>query len=53
MKRSERTPRRREETRLGGYVLATKGAPVAYGPEARFVFLLSKPVELAVYKQSS
>lgn len=36
-----------------GYVLATKGAPVAYGPEARFVFVLSKPVELPVYKQSS
>ena len=36
-----------------GYVLATKGAPVAYGPEARFTFFLSKPVELPVYKQSS
>ncbi|OFV91389.1 MAG: hypothetical protein A3H28_12120 [Acidobacteria bacterium RIFCSPLOWO2_02_FULL_61_28] len=36
-----------------GYVLATKGAPVAYGPEARFVFVLSNPVELPVYKQSS
>ena len=35
-----------------GYVLATKGAPVAYGPEARFTFFLSKPVELPVYKQS-
>jgi len=32
-----------------GYVLATKGAPVAYGPEARFTFTLSGPVEMPVY----
>lgn len=36
-----------------GYVLATKGEPVAYGPEARFTFFLSKPVELPVYQASS
>ena len=36
-----------------GYVLATKGAPVAYGPEARFTFFLSQPLELPVYEPSS
>ncbi|MBI3896536.1 MAG: hypothetical protein HY313_11460 [Acidobacteria bacterium] len=35
-----------------GYVLATKGEPVAYGPEARFTFTLSDPAELPVYKKS-
>lgn len=33
-----------------GYVLATKGEPVAYGPEARFTFRLSEPLELPVYE---
>ena len=33
-----------------GYVLATKGEPVAYGPETRFTFTLSEPVDLPVYK---
>ena len=32
-----------------GYVLATKGDPVAYGPETRFTFRLSEPLELPVY----
>jgi hypothetical protein len=32
-----------------GYVLATKGAPVAHGPESRFAFTLSQPLELPVY----
>jgi len=36
-----------------GYVLATKGEPVAFGPEARFTFYLSKPVELPVHEASS
>lgn len=36
-----------------GYVLATKGEPVAYGPEARFTFYLSQPLELPVYEPSS
>ena len=36
-----------------GYVLATKGEPVAYGPEARFTFFLSQPLEMPVYLQSS
>jgi len=36
-----------------GYVLATKGEPVAYGPEARFTFFLSQPLELPVYEPSS
>ena len=36
-----------------GYVLATKGEPVAYGPEARFSFILSQPLTLPVYKPSS
>jgi hypothetical protein len=31
-----------------GYVLATKGAPVRYGPETRFTFRLSQAVELPV-----
>ncbi|MBI1955412.1 MAG: hypothetical protein HYS38_03365 [Acidobacteria bacterium] len=35
-----------------GYVLATKGEPVAYGPEARFTFTLSDPLELPVHKKS-
>lgn len=34
-----------------GYVLATKGAPVAYGPEAQFTFTLSSPVELPVVRK--
>ncbi len=34
-----------------GYVLATKGAPVAYGPESRFSFTLSSPVELPVLRK--
>jgi hypothetical protein len=32
-----------------GYVLATKGDPVAYGPESRFTFRLSEPLDLPVY----
>jgi len=36
-----------------GYVLATKGQPVAYGPEARFTFYLDKPLELPVYQPAS
>ena len=36
-----------------GYVLATKGAPVVYGPETRFVFVLSEPMTLPVYKQTT
>lgn len=36
-----------------GYVLATKGAPVAYGPESRFAFTLSKPLELPVLSEIS
>jgi len=36
-----------------GYVLATKGEPVAYGPEARFTFFLAEPVEMPVYQPSS
>jgi len=32
-----------------GYVLATKGDPVAYGPETRFTFRLTEPLELPVY----
>jgi hypothetical protein len=32
-----------------GYVLATKGVPVAYGPETRFTFRISEPLELPVY----
>jgi len=35
-----------------GYVLATKGEPVAYGPEARFTFTLSDPLELPVHKKT-
>lgn len=35
-----------------GYVLATKGAPVAYGPESRFTFTLSGPLQLPVYRKS-
>jgi hypothetical protein len=31
-----------------GYVLATKGDPVAYGPEARFTFRLAEPLDLPV-----
>jgi len=34
-----------------GYVLATKGAPVAYGPESRFRFILSSPVDLPVLRE--
>ncbi len=34
-----------------GYVLATRGAPVAYGPEAQFTFTLSSPLELPPYRQ--
>jgi hypothetical protein len=33
-----------------GYVLATKGKEVAYGPEARFTFTLAEPVEMPVPK---
>lgn len=36
-----------------GYVLATKGQPVAFGPEARFTFYLDKPLELPVYQPAS
>lgn len=36
-----------------GYVLATKGEPVAYGPEARFTFTLTEPVELPVVRETS
>jgi hypothetical protein len=32
-----------------GYVLATKGEPVAYGPETRITFSLSEPLALPVY----
>jgi hypothetical protein len=34
-----------------GYVLATKGDPVAYGPETRFTFSLAGPLDLPVYKE--
>lgn len=34
-----------------GYVLATKGEPVAYGPETRFTFALTEPLGLPVYKK--
>jgi hypothetical protein len=34
-----------------GYVLATKGEPVAYGPETRFTFALTEPLDLPVYKK--
>ena len=33
-----------------GYVLATKGKEVVYGPEARFTFTLEEPLELPVQK---
>jgi hypothetical protein len=32
-------------------VLATKGDPVAYGPETRFTFSLAGPLDLPVYKE--
>jgi hypothetical protein len=32
-----------------GYVLATKGEPVAYGPETRFTFSLTEALDLPVY----
>ena len=34
-----------------GYVLATKGDPVAYGPETRFTFSLAGPLDLPVYQE--
>ena len=34
-----------------GYTLATKGAPVSYGPESRFTFTLSGPLKLPVFKK--
>lgn len=34
-----------------GYVLATKGVPVAYGPESRFAFTLSSPLELPILEE--
>ncbi|MBI4443277.1 MAG: hypothetical protein HY649_07875 [Acidobacteria bacterium] len=36
-----------------GYVLATKGEPVAYGSEARFTFTLSDPLVLPVAPSTS
>jgi hypothetical protein len=36
-----------------GYVLATKGEPVSYGPEARFTFFLAEPVKMPVYQPTS
>jgi hypothetical protein len=36
-----------------GYVLATKGKPVAYGPEARFTFTLTDPIELPILQARS
>jgi hypothetical protein len=36
-----------------GYVLATKGKAVAYGPEARFTFTLTDPIELPVLRAHS
>jgi hypothetical protein len=33
-----------------GYVLATKGEPVAYGPETRFTFSLTEALDLPAYK---
>jgi hypothetical protein len=33
-----------------GYVLATKGEPVEFGPEARLTFYLSEPLELPVHE---
>jgi hypothetical protein len=33
-----------------GYVLATKGEPVAYGPETRFSFVLTEAIDLPVQK---
>lgn len=35
-----------------GYVLATKGEPVEFAPEARLTFYLSEPLELPVYQSS-
>jgi hypothetical protein len=32
-----------------GYVLVTKGTPVAYGPETRFTFVLTEALDLPVY----
>jgi len=34
-----------------GYVLATKGAPIAYGPESRFTFALSSPLKLPILQE--
>jgi len=34
-----------------GFVLATKGKEIAYGPEARFTFTLAEPVHLPVVPQ--
>ncbi|OFV96474.1 MAG: hypothetical protein A3F68_06120 [Acidobacteria bacterium RIFCSPLOWO2_12_FULL_54_10] len=34
-----------------GYVLATKGDPVAYGSEAKFTFTLAQPLELPVIRK--
>ena len=33
-----------------GYVLATKGDPVAYGPETRFTFVLTEAMDLPVHQ---
>jgi len=34
----------------GNYVLATQGAPLAFGPESRFAFTLSEPAEFPIEK---
>lgn len=36
-----------------GYVLATRGKPVAYGPESRFTLALSEPLQLPVHRKSA
>ena len=36
-----------------GYVLSTKGEPVAYGPESMFTFTLSRPITLPVIRKLS
>ena len=36
-----------------GYVLGTKGEPVAFGPETRLTFYLAEPLELPVFEPSS
>ena len=35
-----------------GFVLATRGKPVAYGPEARFTFTLAEPMQLPAHSKA-